>query len=85
MRRWRRRVVMVAGVAALIAGAILALDWWTLRDSLARARSDIEAGRWARARGQLARLAAARPGAMGGAIDYWLGVSEAIGGRTDGR
>src|SRR5262249_20222509 len=26
---------------------------------------------------------AARPDAMGGAVDYWLGVCEAVGGRSD--
>ena len=54
-----------------------------IRTELAVARSDIEHGRLEPARGRLAKLAASRPGALGGAVDYWLGVSESAVGRSE--
>jgi tetratricopeptide (TPR) repeat protein len=81
-RRWYWLGALAAALAlawALRAG----FDDRRIRSELAVARSDIEHGRLEPARGRLAKLAASRPGALGGAVDYWLGVSESAVGRSE--
>jgi enediyne biosynthesis protein E4 len=80
-RRWRR-----IGIAAVL----LALGWflfkrldaWNQLGQLRLAQQEIARGQLAAAHRRLASLAA-RPGAPGGAADYWLGVCEALGGHPD--
>jgi hypothetical protein len=78
MRRWRW-----LGIAAVL----LACGWvlfarlavWNERGNLRLAQEEIARGQLAAARRRLAGLAA-RPGALGGAAEYWLGICEAIDG-----
>jgi enediyne biosynthesis protein E4 len=80
-RHWRR-----LGIAA----ALLVLGWvvfarlqvWNNIGELRLAQQEIARGHLAAARGRLAALAA-RPGALGGAADYWLGVCEALSNRPE--
>ena len=80
-RHWRR-----LGIAAVL----LALGWvvfarlevWNKLGELRLAQQEIARGQLAAAQKRLASLAA-RPGALGGAADYWLGICEAIGNRPD--
>ena len=58
------------------------LDAWNDRGELRLAQQEIARGRLAAAHRRLTALAA-RPGALGGAADYWLGICEALGGRPD--
>ena len=55
---------------------------WNNLGELRLAQQEIARGQFGAAHRRLAALAA-RPGALGGAADYWLGVCEAIGGRPD--
>src|SRR3954454_7539948 len=82
---WSRRfgpILLV--VAVLLAwGLWRALDYLQLRGELLLARQDLSRGRFDQARIRLAALTAARPGALGGQLDYWLGVCESSSGRVD--
>ena len=80
-RRWRR-LAIGAGLLALAWGAFAQLDAWRARGELRLAQQEIARGRLEAARRRLTGLAA-RPGALGGAADYWLGVCESLGGRSD--
>jgi tetratricopeptide (TPR) repeat protein len=81
-RRWRRLGLLIGLVFAswaLVSGAQAV----RARVEFHRARGDIALGRLELARRRLASLAAARPGVLDGAVDYWLGVCEANLGRLD--
>jgi tetratricopeptide (TPR) repeat protein len=73
-----------------IATVLLALGWtlftqlaaWSKRGELRLAQQEIARGQLGAAHRRLAALAA-RPGALEGAADYWLGVCEALSGRPD--
>ena len=84
MRRWRRwrRVGIGAGLLALAWVLFVRLDTWRARGELRLAQQEIADGRLEAAHRRLTGLAA-RPGALDGAADYWLGVCEALGGRPD--
>lgn len=58
------------------------VDTWRARGELRLAQQEIAKGRLAGAHRRLTGLAA-RPGALDGAADYWLGICEALGGRTE--
>jgi YD repeat-containing protein len=80
-RRWRR-IGMAAGLLALGWAAFAQLDAWRARGELRLAQQDLANARLEAANRRLTRLAA-RPGGLGGAAAYWLGVCEALGGRPD--
>src|SRR3954452_10141472 len=80
-RRWRR-VGIGVGLLALAWALFLRLDTWRARAELQLAQRDIAASRLDAAHRRLTGLAA-RPGALDGAADYWLGVCEALAGRPD--
>ena len=80
-RRWRWLGIVV-GLLALAALAVVQLDTWRARGELRLAQQEIAGGRLEAARRRLTALAA-RPAALGGAADYWLGICEALGGRSD--
>ncbi|WP_197446411.1 FG-GAP-like repeat-containing protein [Tautonia plasticadhaerens] len=80
-RRWRR-LGIIAGLLALAWALLIQLDTWRARDELRRAQQEIANGRLQAAHRQLTVLAA-RPGALDGAADYWLGICEALGGRPN--
>src|SRR3954452_9672111 len=84
MRRRRRwgRVGIVAGLLALAWVLFLRIDTWRARGQLQLAQQEIAAGRLEAAHRRLTGLAA-RAGALDGAADYWLGVCEALAGRSD--
>jgi hypothetical protein len=83
MTRWRiwRRFMLLALAGALVWCLAAGLATWRMQHEVARAQSEIGAGRVEPARRRLAALAASHPGALGGAVDYLLGVCEATGGR----
>ncbi|RUL85376.1 CRTAC1 family protein [Tautonia sociabilis] len=83
MRGRRRRLALAAVALALVAGALAGLDALRVRGELRAARAELAQGRVATARDRLAGLSAKRPGAVGGAVDYWLGICESIRGRPD--
>jgi len=53
---------------------------WQARSELAQAQKEIQRGALIEASQRLIALAASRPGALGGSVDYWLGVVEATRG-----
>src|SRR5438067_8567117 len=85
MAKWRRghRLVLAAVALALAWGVYAGFEAWRLRRGMARAQEEIAAGRWEPARRRLAALATKHPGALGGAVDYLLGVCEATVGRGE--
>jgi tetratricopeptide (TPR) repeat protein len=85
MIRIRRRWVWLGLAAGLLAFAwvlFAKLNTWKARGELLLARQEIARGRFDAAHRRLIVLAA-RPGALDGAADYWLGICEALGGRSD--
>ena len=80
-QRWRwlsiTAIILVVGWALF--GRLAA---WNKRGELRLAQQEIAAGQLQAAHRRLVALAA-RPGALGGAADYWLGICEALGGRHD--
>ena len=58
------------------------LDTWRVRGELVLARHEIARGRLEAARRRLVALTA-RPGVLGGAADYWLGICEALDDRPE--
>ncbi len=80
-RRWRW-LGIAAGFLALAWAMVVQLDTWRARGELRLAQQEIARGRWKAAHHRLTALAA-RPGALDGAADYWLGICEALGGRSD--
>ncbi len=80
-RRWRR-LGITAVLLAIAWLLFVQLDTWRARGELRLAQQDVAQGRLEGARQRLTALAS-RPGAMGGAADYWLGVCEALGGHPD--
>ena len=80
-RRWRRlgfaAVLLVLGLVGFAR-----LRAWNDLGVLRLAQQEIARGQLAAAQRRLASLAA-RPGALGGAADYWLGICEALGGRPE--
>ncbi len=85
MIRIRRRWWRLGVVAVLVAvgwSLFIRRDAQRASDELLRAQEEVARGRLGPARQRLTALTA-RPGAMGGAADYWLGVCEALGGNPD--
>src|SRR4051794_32106382 len=80
-RRWRW-IAIGAGLIAVACALFSRLDTWKARGELLLAQQDIAAGRLDTAQRRLTGLAT-RPGVLGGAADYWLGVCEALRGRPD--
>ena len=80
-RRWRRLGIVVA-LLALGWFLFARLELWRARGELRLAQQEIARGHLEAARRRLAALAA-RPGVLGGAADYWLGICEASSGRPD--
>jgi enediyne biosynthesis protein E4 len=80
-RRWRLLGIVVALVALAWSG-FAQLHSWMIRGELRLAQQDIALGRLDAAHRRLVGLAA-RPGTMGGAAEYWLGICESLGGRPD--
>src|SRR5207302_1005946 len=80
-RRWRR-LGIVAGLLVLAWLLFARLETWKDRGELRLAQQEIALGRYEAARRRLTGLAA-RPGALGGAADYWLGICESLGGRPE--
>ena len=78
-RRWRSRVVLAIGVLAIAAGASWTFGEWRFEAGLARARGDLEAGRFEAARGWLASQPTGRP--EDAEIAYLLGLCERRMGR----
>ena len=80
-RHWGR-----LGIAAvlLVLGLVgfARLRAWNDLGELRLAQEEIARGQLAAAQKRLTSLAA-RPGALAGAADYWLGICEALGGRPD--
>jgi tetratricopeptide (TPR) repeat protein len=81
-RRWRR-LGLLAGLLAAAWALSVGVGAVRARVEFHSARADIARGRLEPARRRLAALAAARPGTLGGAVDYWLGVCEATLGHPD--
>ncbi len=81
-RRWSRLVLLV-GAVGLAWGLLAAVQAWWIRHQVARARAEIAAVQIGPARERLSALATAHPGALGGTVDYLLGISEAMAGRND--
>jgi tetratricopeptide (TPR) repeat protein len=80
-RLYRRLAIL--GTLVVLGWALFAqLRAWRTRGNLLQAQQEIAAGQLDAARMRLASLAT-RPGKEGGAVDYWLGVCEALAGRTD--
>jgi tetratricopeptide (TPR) repeat protein len=82
IRRCWRRLGIAAVLLALAWALFVQLDTWRARGELRLAQEDVARGRLEGARRRLIALAA-RPGALGGAADYWLGVCEALGGHPE--
>src|SRR6516165_2464852 len=80
-RRWWRLGILT-GLLALGWAAFAQLDTWRVRGELVLARQEIARGRLETARRRLTALSA-RPGALGTAADYWLGVCESLGGHPE--
>jgi tetratricopeptide (TPR) repeat protein len=80
-RRWWRLGIL-AGLLALGWAGFAQLNHWRVRGELVLARQEIARGRMESARRRLTALAA-RPGALGGDADYWLGICEALDGRPE--
>ena len=82
----RRRGVLIGIILAAVP-----LAWGTSRAfrsyreavELREARAEIDRGHLGPARQRLVRLLGARPGALGGRADYWLGICEALRGDPD--
>jgi tetratricopeptide (TPR) repeat protein len=71
----------LAAASLVVCGAgYHALREWQARKELDQAQREIIRGRLPQASRRLADLSASRPGALGGAVDYWLGVVEASRG-----
>src|SRR5262245_51717165 len=81
-KRWFRLGVVVVAVALTWAGW-RALDSLHIRGELLLARREMSEGRFNPARLRLAALTAGRPGALGGQVDYWLGVCESQMGQAE--
>jgi tetratricopeptide (TPR) repeat protein len=81
MGRRLRRLAIVAAPLAVIWVAVAQLQAWRARGDLRRAQQEIARGELEPARLRLGKLAT-NPGVMGGAVDYWLGVAEALAGNS---
>jgi tetratricopeptide (TPR) repeat protein len=81
-RRWRR-LGLLAGFLGAAWALIVGIETVRARLEFQRARAEIARGGLEPARRRLAALAAARPGALGGAVEYRLGVCEATLGRPE--
>src|SRR5436309_2571140 len=81
-RRWRRLGLM-AGFMGAAWALVVGVEAVRARVAFQRARAEIARGEVEPARRRLAALSAARPGALGGAVEYWLGVCEATLGHPD--
>jgi tetratricopeptide (TPR) repeat protein len=81
-RRWRR-LGLLAGLLAAAWALVVGVGAMRARLEFRSARAEMARGRMEPARRRLAALAAARPGALGGAVEYWLGVCEATLGDPD--
>jgi tetratricopeptide (TPR) repeat protein len=79
MRRRRLWLVIGAGLLALAWGAFTWIDARMARGELRLAQQELARGRVEVARRRLVALAA-RPGALGGAAAYWLGICESLAG-----
>jgi hypothetical protein len=81
MRSLVVRLGLVAGAAVLALGAYAGSGAWRVRSGLYQAKAKITRGDVESARRLLTDLAASHPGGVGGEVDYWLGVCEALRGR----
>jgi hypothetical protein len=81
-RRWRR-LGLLAGLLAATWALVVVVEAVRARVEFQSARAEIARGRLEPARRRLAALAAARPGVLGGAVEYCLGVCEATLGHPD--
>ncbi len=79
--RWRRIGIGV-GLLSLGYALFVRLDSWRAQGELRLAQQDIANRRLQAAQERLTGLAA-RPGAVGGAAAYWLGICEALSGQPD--
>jgi tetratricopeptide (TPR) repeat protein len=80
----RKRAVWLLALALAIALTLVGyslFDAYRLRVEVGRAKQDISRGAFGPAHQRLSVLARLRPGALGGEIDYWLGVCESSTGR----
>src|SRR4051812_21613846 len=75
-RRWRRLGLLLGSLGAAWA-LVVGVQAVRARVEFQMARAEIARGRLEPARRRLAALASARPGVLGGAAEYWLGVCEA--------
>ena len=81
-RRGVRIAILLAAVP-LGWGAVRAVRTWHAEAELRAAFAEIDRGHLGPARRRLSRLSAARPGALDGRVDYWLGICEALRGDPD--
>jgi tetratricopeptide (TPR) repeat protein len=81
MRNRRRWLRLVLAAGALAWGLYAGFEVLRVRREVVRAQAEIAAGRLEQARRRLGPLSAAHPGALGGAVDYLLGICEATVGR----
>ncbi len=80
-RRWRR--LGIAAIVPVLGWLLFArLAAWSNLGELRLAQQEIARGQFGAAHRRLAALAA-RPGSLGGAADYWLGVCQALRGQPD--
>ena len=81
--RWRWRWLGIAAVVLALGWALVGrLEAWRNRGELRLAQHEIARGQLGAAQRRLAALAT-RPGALGGAADYWLGICESLGNHPD--
>ena len=80
-RGWSRLAIAMA-LLAMASVLFNRFGTWNNLGTLRLAQDEISHGRLEAAHQRLAALAG-RPGVLGGAADYWLGVCEALRGRSD--
>jgi hypothetical protein len=84
MRKRISRTGLLAVTLVLAWAAWSGLDRLRVGGELHQAQKEIAQGRYEPARQRLTALSASRPGAMGGQVDYWLGICESSLGRYEG-
>jgi hypothetical protein len=82
MRRLWRWLGSATVLTALGFIVLARLNAWNNLGELRLAQQAIARGQLAAARGRLAALAV-RPGSLGGAAAYWLGISESLAGNPE--
>ena len=78
-----RQLLFLAMVPALVLASYAGLGAWRVRYEVARAQEEMASGRLELARRRLADVSGRHPGALGGTIDYLLGLCEATLGRDE--